>query len=62
MQALKDETKKIKSKNEEIIKQLENNINILNSLKSKKERRESSFNETSTAAKISSNKNRYNES
>jgi hypothetical protein len=59
MQALKDETKKIKSKNEEIIKQLENNINILNSLKSKKERRESSFNETSTAAKISSNKNHF---
>ena len=59
MQALKDETKKIKSKNEEIIKQLENNINILNSLKSKKERRESSFNENSTAAKISSNKNHF---
>ena len=59
MQALKDETKKIKTKNEEIIKQLENNINILNSLKSKKERRESSFNETSTAAKISSNKNHF---
>ena len=59
MQALKDETKKIKLKNEEIIKQLENNINILNSLKSKKERRESSFNENSTAAKISSNKNHF---
>jgi len=59
MQALKDETKKIKLKNEDIIKQLENNINILNSLKSKKERRESSFNENSTAAKISSNKNHF---
>ena len=59
MQALKDETKKIKLKNEEIIKQLENNINILNSLKSKKERPESSFNENSTAAKISSNKNHF---
>ena len=59
MQSLKEETRKIKSKNEEILKQIETNINILNSLKSKKERRESSFNETSTAAKISSNKNHF---
>ena len=58
MQALKDETKKIKLKNEEIVKDLENNINTINALKLKKDRRESSFNELSTAAaKISSNKN-----
>ena len=57
MQALKDETRKIKAKNEQIVKELENYINIISGLKSKKDRRESSYNENSTAAKISSNKN-----
>ena len=57
IQALKNEKQKIKSANENIIKQIDNNRNILNLLKTKKERRESSYNEMSTAAKISSNKN-----
>ena len=57
IQALKNEKEKIKTRNENIIKQIDNNRNILNLLKSKKERRESSYNELSTTAKISSNKN-----
>ena len=57
IQALKNEKEKIKTLNENIIKQIDNNRNILNLLKSKKERRESSYNEMSTTAKISSNKN-----
>ena len=57
IQALKNEKQKIKSANENIIKQIDNNRNILNLLKTKKERRESSYNEMSTTAKISSNKN-----
>ena len=57
IQAIKDEKEKIKLHNENIIKQIDNNRNILNLLKSKKERRESSYNELSTTAKISSNKN-----
>ena len=59
MQALKEKTNSVKAQNEQILSQIDNNLNILNSLKSKKERRESSFNETSTAAKISSNKNHF---
>ena len=57
IQALKNEKQKIKLANENIIKQIDNNRNILNLLKTKKERRESSYNEMSTTAKISSNKN-----
>ena len=57
IQALKNEKQKIKSANENIIKQIDNNLNILHLLKTKKERRESSYNEMSTTAKISSNKN-----
>ena len=62
IQALKNEKEKIKTLNENIIneniiKQIDNNRNILNLIKSKKERRESSYNELSTTAKISSNKN-----
>ena len=57
IQALKNEKEKIKTNNENIIKQIDHNRNILNLLKSKKERRESSYNEMSTTAKISSNKN-----
>ena len=56
LRVIKEEKIKIKSQNEFVIKQIDNNLNILNILKSKKTRRESSFNETSTAAKISSNK------
>ena len=59
MQALKEKTNSVKAQNEQILSQIDNNLNILNSLKSKKDRRESSFNETSTAAKISSNKNHF---
>ena len=57
IQAIKDEKEKIKLHNENIIKQIDINRNILNLLKSKKERKESSYNELSTTAKISSNKN-----
>ena len=39
IQALKNEKEKIKTLNENIIKQIDNNRNILNLLKSKKERR-----------------------
>ena len=59
MKALKEKTHNVKTQNEQILTQIENNINILNSLKSKKDRRESSYNETSTAAKISSHKYQF---
>ena len=58
MQALKDEQNKIKLENEKILKQIETSRTILNNLRIKKEKRESSCNEMSTAAaKLSSNKN-----
>jgi len=60
MQALKDEQNKIKLENEKILKQIETSRTILNNLRIKKEKRESSCNEMSTAAaKLSSNKNYF---
>ena len=65
MNSIKEETKKIKLKNEQILNELDKNLITLNTLKKKKsererEKRDSSYNELSTAAKNSSNYDKRN--
>ena len=65
MKTIKEETKKIKLKNEQILNELDKNLITLNTLKKKKsererEKRDSSYNELSTAAKNSSNYDKRN--